>query len=1101
MPLYLAFEANLNLILTLIKTEFMKKNCCLKVSGTNPVWRFKTLKVMRLALILMAVSVIQSFALSSYALNVANDKPEQAAAVAEQQSTITGKVIDAKGQPLPGVTVIIKGTLQGTISSNDGNFTLPNVPSNSTLQFSFVGMLSQEIAVSGQKTINITMEQDVIGLDEVVAVGYGVSKKRDLASAITVINTAEIAKQPVANVATALQGLAPGIQVTNTRGQDPDIVIRGIGTTSGNNNPLYVVDGIPQGGSYVNPSDVESMQVLKDAASTAIYGSRGANGVILITTKSGKNANKGQPKVSFSSYYGVEQAWKLLDLTNTAEWASIVYESNKAAGQTPPALATWIVEQKGGKFTGPETDWQRELFQTGAITNNVVSVSGGTDAGNYYFSTEQYKQEGIEILTPNERYSVRMNSNWKSNKFKFGENISFTYNQNRSEVVPDGRSAIQSAINNTPNLPVYDATKQPGGFADFNWTNPDYSPYASGHDAGNVIAYLTRIKNMNYNRRFMASAYGEYQIINGLTFRSTFGITTTDNNTRNFTLATAGQRLPNTTLRESNDWTYNWIWDQTLNYSKQIGQHNFNLMGTYSSEYRKSHDFNASGQGIQTDVNDVLGKVESNFGVGGGENETSRISYLGRLTYNYAGKYILVANIRRDGSSKFNTGNKWGTFPSASVAWNMSEESFMGDLKARTQLSRMKLRGSFGAVGNDLPINAYSYVPVLSASNYNNGTAGIVGQTVSNLTKNPNLKWEASEQLDLGAELGFFKNALSLEVDFYNKKTKDMLIGVPVPGSSGAGSFNSTILRNVGSILNRGWEFQATYSKSTGDFHYSISANLATNYNEVLDLVGGNIPAGASEFDTSGSTRTEAGHSIGMFYGYKTLGLFQTPAEIDAYVDKNGAKMQPNAKPGDIKFWKRPNAQGELVGVIGATDRDYIGDPNPDFTYGVNFTADYKGLDLTVFFQGVQGNDLLGILTAWTEGMHNNFNLGKKALDRWTPTHTNTTVPRAVRGDPNKNTNISDRYIYDGSYLRLKNLTVGYTLPKMWTDYVNLSKVRVYATGRNLLTFTKYPFYDPEIGSGYVGLNSSGNSSTARGIDNGYYPQARAILMGVQIDF
>jgi TonB-dependent starch-binding outer membrane protein SusC len=1069
----------------------MKKKNCHWISAISTSWESRLFKVTRFVLLFMAISATQSFATTSI-----NDKPEQT--VADQQSTITGKVTDASGQAIPGVSVLVKGKTQGTISSSDGTFTLLNVPSNATLQFSFVGMLSQEIPVSGQKTINVTMQDDVIGLDEVVAIGYGTTKKKDLASAVTVINTEEMAKQPVANVATALQGLAPGIQVTATRGGDPDIVIRGIGTTSGNNNPLYVVDGIPQGGSYVNPSDIESMQVLKDAASTAIYGSRGANGVILITTKSGKNEKVGVPKVSFSSYYGIEEPWKLLDLTNTAEWASIVYASNKAVtGGTPPALATWIVEQNGGKFTGPETDWQRELFQSGAITNNVVNVSGGTNAGNYFFSAEQYKQEGIEILTPNERYSVRMNSNWKSNKFSFGENISLTYSQNRSEVVPDGRSAIQSAMNNTPNLPVYDVTKQPGGFADFNWTDPVYSPYASGHDAGNVIAYLTRIKNMNYNRRFMASAYGEYQIINGLTFRSTFGITSADYNSRNFTLATAGQRLPNTTLSESNSWTYNWIWDQTLNYSKQIGQHNFNLMGTYSSEYSNNHNFNASGQSIQTEVNDVLSKVESNFGVGGGESETSRISYLGRLTYNYAGKYILVANVRRDGSSKFNTGNKWGTFPSASVAWNISEEKFMDDLKASTPMSRMKLRGSFGLVGNDGPIGAYSYVPVLSASNYNNGTAGIVGQTVSNLTKNPNLKWEKSEQLDLGTELGFFKNALSVEVDFYNKKTKDMLVGVPIPGSSGS---SASITRNVGSILNRGWEFQATYRASKGDFHYSIGANLSTNYNEVLDLAGQVISAGGSEFASS-STRTEAGHPIGLFYGYKTLGLFQTQAEIDAYVDANGLKMQPNAAPGDIKFYKKPNADGKLVGVIGATDMVYIGNPNPDFTYGINLSADYKGIDFTVFFQGVQGNDLLGILTAWTEGMHNNFNLGKNALNRWTPTNTNTTVPRAVRGDPNHNTYISDRYIYDGSYLRLKNLTVGYTLPKALIDYIKLSKVRIYATGRNLLTFTKYPFYDPEIGSGYVGLSASGNSSTARGIDNGYYPQARAILMGIQVDF
>lgn len=1016
-----------------------------------------------------------------------------------QQTVVTGTVKDKDGQPLAGVNIKVEGTTVGTISDVNGKYSLPVSKADAVLVFTFVGFSELKVPVAGKAIVDVSMELSTEILDEVVVVGYGTQKKRDVASAITVVDAQQIAKQPVSNVATALQGLVAGIQVTATRNSgNPDIVIRGVGTTQGTTSPLYVIDGVLQFGLYVNPSDIETMQVLKDAASSAIYGSRGANGVILITTKSGKDRTTGQPKVSLRSYYGTEKAWKLLDLTNTAEWASVVYDSNGGAGSsTLPALAKWIIENNGGKYNGPETDWQKQIFQTGAITQNGIDISGGTNAGNYFFSAEQYDQEGILITTPNKRYSVRLNSNWKSKKFSFGENVFFTYSNSRSETVPDGRSAIQQAINMTPNIPVHDITQQPGGYANFNWTNPDYSPALSGHDAGNVVAYLERIRNMNYNKRFMASAYGEYQIMAGLTFRSTFGINSSDSEGRNFTLATQGQRLTNTTLNENHNWTYNWIWDQTLTYSKQIGKHDFSLMGTYSSEYLKSHYFNAGGQTIQTEIHDVLGKVESNFSVGGGESEQSRLSYLGRLTYSYAGKYILVANIRRDGSSKLRKGNKWGTFPSASVAWNITEESFMDGIKERASLSRMKLRGSFGFVGNDGPVNPYSYVAALSASNYNTGSAGLVGQTVSNLTKNPLLKWETSGQLDLGVELGFFRNALSVEVDYYNKKTRDALVGVPIPGSSGS---SASILKNVGSILNRGWEFMATYRKSAGDFHYSIGANFSTNHNEVLDWSNQVISAGGSEFASS-STRTEAGHAIGMFYGYKTMGLFQNQAEIDAYVDMNGLKMQPNAAPGDIKFYKKPNAAGQLVGVIGSNDMVYIGKPDPDFTYGLNLSADYKGFDLTVFFQGVQGNNLLGILTAWTEGMHNNFNLGKNALNRWTPTNTNTTVPRAVRGDPNKNTNISDRYIYDGSYLRLKNLTLGYTLPKKWVDYVKLSKVRVYGTGRNLLTFTKYPFYDPEIGSGYVGLSSSGNSSTARGIDNGYYPQARALIMGIQIDF
>ena len=346
----------------------------------------------------------------------------------------------------------------------------------------------------------------------VVVIGYGTQKKKDLASAIAVVSTEEISKQPVANIGIALQGLTSGVNVTATRTGEPDIVIRGLGTTSGNNSPLYVIDGIPSNSSNVNPSDIETMQILKDAASTAIYGARGANGVILITTKSGKNTNIGQPKVSLSSYYGFEEAWKLLDLTNTAEWASIVYDSNKAAGGSPPALAQWIIEENGGRYDGPETDWQKQIFQKGLITQNGINISGGTNAGNYYFSTEQFKQEGILITTPRERYSVRMNSSWKAGKFSFGENISFTYGKTRSESVPDGRTAFQQAINMVPNIPVYDERNQPGGYAGAGWTNPDYSPGPTGQDASNVVAFLNRVRNMNFSKRFMASAYGEYEL-------------------------------------------------------------------------------------------------------------------------------------------------------------------------------------------------------------------------------------------------------------------------------------------------------------------------------------------------------------------------------------------------------------------------------------------------------------------------------------------------------------------------------------------------------------------------------------------------------------
>ena len=1009
-----------------------------------------------------------------------------AIAALAQQVSVSGKITDSSGQPLPGVTVVILGTTQGTVSNIDGNFTLPNVPSNANLRASFIGMVTQEVAVNGRTTINLRLEQDAIGLDEVIAIGYGTQRKRDLTSAITVVSASDMAKAPVADVGMALQGIAPGISVTNTRSGEPDVTIRGLGSTSGATRPLYVIDGVPQEGSYVNTADIETMQVLKDAASTAIYGSRGANGVIIITTKKGKSERAGEPRVSLNSYYGVEKAWKQLDMLNTEQWAQLVYDAAMATnGATPPsALAKYIVEDQKGRYTAPDNNWQDAIFQTGMITENILNVSGGTDAGNYFFSAGQYYQDGIIIATPFKRYSVRMNSSWRKGNFSFGENISFNYQERRNEPTVDGRAANQVALKLTPNIPVYDPSTPDGYAAGADYRHKDY-PYAPGHDGYNPVAYLNRTKNMNYNRRFMANAYGEYKIMDGLTFRSTFGLTSVEMDSRNLALKTPSQgRMTNTTLTENNRWTYNWTWEQMLTWTKKFGDHDFNVMGAYTSDFFKMHNASATGWGIQTDANNVLGMTESNYSVDGGEREESRISYLGRVMYNYKGKYMLTANIRRDGSSKFGAGNKWGTFPSASAAWRVNDEPFMDNFNASTKLSNQKLRASYGVVGNDGPINAYSYLSGLSQQYYNNGSVALTGVTVTSFN-NANIKWETSEMLDLGIDLGFLRDALTFEVDWYNKKTKDMLVGIVPPGSSGS---TTSINQNVGSILNRGWEISSTYRKNSGDFGYSLTANFATNYNEVLDLYGTVITAGGTEYGNV--TRTEKGHAIGSFYGYKTNGLWQANEETEA------AKF--GAKPGDVKFVDL-NGDGRITT---AGDYTYIGDPAPKFTYGLNASINYKNFDFSIFFQGVQGNDIFAAIMIWTEGMQHTWGASTDALNRWTPSNTNTNVPRAIVGDPNGNiSNISDRYIKDGSYLRIKNATLGYTLPKAWTDYVKLSNVRVYTTGRNLLTFTNYPYYDPEIGSGATGVGATSTTSTARGIDPGYYPQARTIIMGIQIDF
>jgi TonB-linked SusC/RagA family outer membrane protein len=1036
----------------------MKKNCFYFMTHCFPHGKLRQLLLpLQLTVLLSILTAFSAFA----------------------QQKVTGTVKDAKtNEPLIGVNVSVEGTTVGAITDVQGNFSIPSPSSGATLVFSFVGYTSEKVQFQGQKSIDVKLNPETLALEEVVVVGYGTQKKKDITSSIAVVDVKDISKAPVASVTTALQGQTPGVEVQGNQarpGDMPTIRIRGVGSIN-NTDPLWVVDGVPASDiSSLNPSDIESMQVLKDAASAAIYGSRGANGVVIITTKSGKT---GAPKVSYKGYYGVEKAWRTLDVLNMKQWADMVYEGNIAGGTTPPPLALEIRNSTNGTYAdwdGVETDWQGALFQKGAIYNNSFDISGGTSNGNYYFSADQYQQDGIIITTPYKRYTVRMNSNWQTNKFKFGENITFNYSKQRVEGNGAGRDVLQEVIKMTPNVPIYNPTAL-GGYS-------GYDASLVGHDASNVIGSLERQQNFNYNKAFMANVYGEYQIFKDLVFRSTFGINSIEFQNRNLTLKTdmVPKNFANTTLSESASWSYNWVSENMFTYHKLIGDHDLTVMADYTSEFSKYHNMSAGGTTIQTETNDVLSMFESGKTIGGSENETSRISYLGRIMYSYKGKYMATANFRRDGSSKFGPGNKWGNFPSASLAWRISEESFMKGISA---INNLKLRGSFGLVGNDAPIGAYSYVSGLTSGlDYvYNGTVA-TGVSVNGFN-NAGLKWEKSQQFDAGVDIGLFKGVLDVTIDYFNKKTTDMLLGVPLPASSGS---SGTITKNLGSVLNKGLEFSATVHKNINGLDLSLTGNLTTLHNEVLDMGGYPIASGSTEFGSA--TYTTKGYPIGEFYGYKMLQVFPDQAAIDAYTF-NGTKIQPTAKPGDIK-WADLNNDG----VIDVKDRYYMGSPIPTLTYGLTANLAYKGFDLTLFLQGVSGNKIFSAMIDWTQGMQNNFNAGVDALRRWTPTNTVTDVPRAVRNDPNHNLQVSDRYIKDGAYARLRNVSLGYTIPKSVDDWLKISNIRVYVTGRNLLTFTKYKMFDPEIGSngGQVNLN--------RGIDNGYYPQARTMIMGIQIDF
>jgi TonB-linked SusC/RagA family outer membrane protein len=1039
----------------------------------------KALLIISLVMIALMISPVK--------MNAAG--PDSNSGSIPQQVTVTGIIKDENGQPMPGVNIVVEGTSLGSISDITGKYTISVSNSNAVLKFSFIGYADLKVPVAGKTKLDISLEPSASELDEVIVVGYGSQKKKDVTSAIAIVDAKQLKQAPVANITNSLQGLTPGIEVQSNQGRPgelPNIRVRGVSSTSSSTEPLYVIDGIPQDNAYVNPSDVESMQILKDAASSAIYGSRGANGVILITTKSGKT---GTPKVSYSGYYGVEKAWKTLDLLNIQQWAEMVTESNTNAGSSVPSLAVDIMKHinTGSDYTvydGTVTDWQKEIFQTGAITENNLSVSGGTQSGNYFFSVGQYYQDGIIIDTPYKRYTMRMNSDWHSDKFKFGENISFQYSKNEAEDANQGRSVLESTIKITPNIPVYnsDPKYMPGGFSGFDTE-------IVGHDAENPVGSMLRRSDMNYNKRFMSSFFGERQLYKDLNFRSTFGINSMEYNNRTLQLQTnmTPKAYNSTTLSEQSSWTYNWVWENMMTYHKIFGDHDLTAMGAYTSEYSKYHTATASGNTIQSEDTDVLSMIEAGQGVSGSENETSRISYLGRVMYNYKGRYMFTGNIRRDGSSKFAAGNKWGSFPSASFAWRISDESFMKSIPA---LSNLKFRTSYGVVGNDAPINAYSYISGLtSGQNYTFGGSKYVGVSVRSFN-NPEIKWEEGKQFDVGIDIGLFKGALEATVEYYNKHTSDMIVAISLPYSVGT---TSSINKNVGSMYNEGFEFSATHRGKIRDFNYSLTANLATQYNEVLGLYGTSITAGSTEYGSA--TLTAVGHSVGEFYGYKTVGMFQNTTDVTEYKNTAGVTIQPKAAPGDIKF-----ADLNDDGAITSADRDYIGSPLPKFTYSLTATAQYKGFDLSIFFQGVEGNKIFAELVAWTQGMNTNFNMGTDCLKRWQKEGDITDVPRAIRNDPSGNIkNVSDRYIKDGSYLRLKNVSLGYTLPKRAVDFMKISNLRVYLTGRNLLTFTKYPYYDPEIGSNAQG--TGGSTNTSRGIDNGYYPQARTMIMGVQVDF
>jgi TonB-linked SusC/RagA family outer membrane protein len=1013
---------------------------------------------------------------------------------AEASIAVTGKVIDAQGLPIPGASVTEKGTTNGTLTDASGAFKLNVANQSSVIVVNFIGYKKEEVPVGSNTSFTITLLDDMRSMNEVVVVGYGVQKKSVTTGSISGVTAKDFANQSVVNIAQVLQGRTSGLTITTNDGQPGDgatVRVRGI-TTFNNNDPLWVVDGVvvDNGGiGYLNQQDIESIEVLKDAASAAIYGTRAAAGVILVTTKKGK---AGRTQINYSGYVGTSAPARKLDLLNATEYATLRNESLAAAGKPilfsdPAAL-------------GNGTDWQSYIFNNSAKEqDHELSVSGGSEKTTYYTSFGYLTQEGI-VATPISKYNrinFRTNETYKPSKYvNFGDNIGYTYNKSiglgNTNSVFGG--PLSSAINLDPITPA--VVTDPAAASAAPYTTPNVVRNAQGYPYGisqyvgqeitNPLAYIqTRLGNYSWAHNIVGNAYAAVDPIPGLEIKSTVGTKMAFYGDESFTPL---YYLNSSTVSSQNNYNrdatrlFNWNLENTASYTRTFGKHNLNVLlgqGAYVDNGGYSEGVTEYGLPV-TNFNDASlnYSIPAVQRIGyGGEGQQHHISSLfARLNYDYDEKYIIQAVVRRDGSSRFGQNNKYGNFPSISLGWVPTKEPFWPQ---NDVVNFLKVRGGYGVVGNDaLPDNAFLST-IGGGRNYSFGTGDTYISGYSpNAPSNPDLKWEQTAQTNVGIDAVIF-NDFNLTVEWYKKKTTGILQQVTIPYYVGA---ISNPYANVGDMENTGEELSLSYHKRIGEVNFSADGNISHLKNTVTRLAPGQLYLGGAGVQNvqGGVTRSQVGYPINSFYGYDNLGVFQTQAEIDSYVSpKTGQEIQPNAKPGDFK-WADLNGDGK----IDDNDRKFIGSSLPTWQYGLTLTASYKGFDILIFGQGQAGNKIfqglhrLDILTA---------NYTKAALGRWTGPGTSNTWPRLTDNDANYNFEYnSSFYLQSGTYFRIKTLQLGYTLKKDWVKKIGLQSLRVYLTGQNLLTFTKYDGYDPDI---------SGS------IDQGFYPQARTYIVGLNVGF
>jgi len=997
---------------------------------------------------------------------------EKPAPMTESAETVSGTVTDSKtGNTMPGVNISVLGTTTGTSTDANGNYSL-SVPSlQDTLSFSFVGYQTLQVPISGRTKINVSMNAAAISGEEVVVVGYGQQQHRDVTSSISSVSADEIANEPAEQVAQTLQGKVSGVEIMQNSGNPGSsfmVRIRGIGSVNDKSTqPLYVVDGNPMADpSDIATSQIKSIDVLKSASATAIYGARGANGVVMITTKNGK-AREGV-QFNVNAYNGVEHA-RRVPFVDAQNYAMLYNEALTNGGDSP--------KYPNPQQYGKGTDWQDVAYRPGQKRNVNVSISGGNDASTYYVAGEFQKELGVVRTTNYDRLNLRVNSHHEITDYlQIGENISFSRSHSIGMSTYSETSFFARQIASAPTAPV---------------KNPDGSWGQLPHHANLEAMFERRANEDNGTERPVLTGSGDIELtpLKNLTLKSQYNFTYGRSMSRNFTpeyfISTTDRNELSSISRSESNWN-NWDWDNTVDYKNTFGKHNIEVLAGITAQKNFTQYWSASantlpGNSSQFKGLRYLGMAESGQSVDGNGTGYSMLSYLGRINYNYNDTYLATINYRIDGSSKFGPNNRYGYFPSFSLGWRISNESFLKDVDF---INNLMLRGGWGKIGNQEPLNNYAYASsVTRGMNYYFNGNWVPGQAPQG-SGNPNLKWEAIQETNLGLSFTGFDNTINVDLDYYHKTTTDMLMRVPIVAYSG---IVNPPFKNSGEVVNKGLELSVGYQRTTpGDFYYSIDANVSHNTNKVTQLANNVDALYGVEAGFIGSgylTQAQVGQPIAAFYGYVADGIFQNQSEV------NNHAAQPGAAPGDLRF-KDLNNDGQIT----ADDETMIGNPWPDYSFGLTANFSYKNFDLNLGLTGQYGNDIFAAWK-WTWYGGNWFNYHKNALNRWTHEGQKTDIPRLNINDPNGNLRASSWYIEDGSYLRLNNLQLGYTLPNNIIQ--NVRKLRIYVTATNLLTITGYPGQDPELGT--QTSSSTQQQPMYIGIDWGHYAVPSTYTIGINI--